>query len=360
MKIAVGLSGGVDSSVAAWLLKQQGHEVVGIMMRIWDGSESASVGRHACYGPGEEEEVRLAEEFCRHIGIPFHVFDCAREYRETVLAYFKDEYGAGRTPNPCVKCNHAMKFGLLPAKARRSGLEFDFFATGHYARIDHGPPPLLLKGSDPRKDQSYFLYRLTRQQLAETLFPLGELAKTEVRKIASEQEFPTAAVPESQDFYCGDYAELLESAAGNGAIVDQAGKVLGQHQGTWRYTPGQRKGLGVASTAPLYVVEINAAENTVVVGRKGDAFSSSFLVKDINWLAPEPLNTARTASVKVRAASEDTGATLESADGGKIRVMPDSPQIAAPGQSAVFYDGDVVIGGGVIDSVAWPKQCATT
>ena len=352
MKIVVGLSGGVDSSVAAWLLKKQGHDVIGITMALWDGDDSKPVRKHACYGPGEKEDILSAQELCRRIGIPFHVFDCSKEYKEIILSYFKTEYGSGRTPNPCVKCNHSMKFGLLLSKARGAGLDFDFFATGHYARITRNTRQLLLRGKDLKKDQSYFLYRLIQQQLAETLFPLGNMTKEEVRKIATENNFPSADIPESQDFYCGDHTELLDISPKAGDIINKNGKVMGHHNGTWNYTPGQRKGLGIASPEPLYVISMDAEKNTVTAGYKEETLSYAISVADLNWIAIEKLSTPLNLSVKIRSSSKDAAGVLENISDGEIKVKFNEPQTAAaPGQSAVFYDGDIVVGGGVIDKI---------
>jgi len=354
MKVAVGMSGGVDSSVAAWLLRAQGHEVVGVCMALWDGAgDAAPTGRHACYGPDEAGDIQDAQAVCQSLGVPFHVFDCAREYKETVLAYFKAEYAAGRTPNPCVKCNHLMKFGFLPAMARRSGLDFDRFATGHYARVRQSAGRwLLLKGADAKKDQSYFLHRLDQGQLAQSLFPLGELDKEEVRRLAADHQLPTAAKRESQDFYCGDYADLLGFPSRDGAIVDKGGNVLGTHRGVWNFTPGQRKGLGVAAAEPLYVLGCDARSNTVTVGRKADALSSVFTVSNLNWIAFERLRAPLRLTVKTRSTHPGAWALVEPLGAGGAKVVCDEPQLAvAPGQSAVFYDGDVVAGGGIIDNV---------
>lgn len=354
MKVAVGMSGGVDSSVAAWLLKEQGNEVVGLCMALWDGeADAAPTGKHACYGPDEAEDIQDAAAVCEALGIPFHVFDCAKEYKKTVLAYFKAEYAAGRTPNPCVKCNHLMKFGFLPAMARRSGLEFDRFATGHYARVRRDADRWsLLKGANPKKDQSYFLHRLSQEQLAQCLFPLGELAKEEVRRVAADLKLPTAAKRESQDFYCGDYADLLGLPPKDGSIVDKDGKELGTHQGVWNFTPGQRKGIGLAATEPLYVLGCDAHSNTVTVGKKADALSAAFTASNLNWIAFDHLRAQRRLTVKTRSSHPGAWALVEPLESGDVNVTCDDPQLAvAPGQSAVFYDGDVVAGGGVIEKV---------
>lgn len=357
MRIAVGISGGVDSSVAAMLLQQQGHEVIGVCMALWDGEAVPSTGRHACYGPDEKEDIDDARRVCEQLNIPLHVFDCAAEYQAVVLEYFRQEYAAGRTPNPCVKCNQMMKFDFLPRQLYRAGLEYDAFATGHYAAISRDEVSgryLLRRARDLRKDQTYFIYRLSQKQLSRCLFPLSELTKEEVRRLAVENHLPTADKAESQDFYCGDYHDLLQDiAAAPGQIVDTSGKVLGQHDGIRRFTPGQRKGLNISSAEPLYVVRIDAATNTVVVGHREETFSPAFLVDDLNWIAfdspPETLQVA----VKIRSASTETPARVITLPDGGVRVEPEAPLAAvAPGQSAVFYDGSLVLGGGVISGPA--------
>ncbi|MBQ9336618.1 MAG: tRNA 2-thiouridine(34) synthase MnmA, partial [Lentisphaeria bacterium] len=248
MRIAVGLSGGVDSSVAAALLKSQGQAVVGITMKLWREGRYRGGERDACFGPGEAEDIARAEKLCRKLDIPYHVFDCADEYEKVVLAYFRAEYLAGKTPNPCVRCNVFMKFGVLPDLARKSGVEFAKFATGHYARIrEENGVFHLLRGTDEKKDQSYFLYRLKQPQLANLLFPLGELHKSEVRELAAKSGLEVKGQPDSQDFYSGDHTELLNTPPRPGNIVDTSGKILGTHQGFWNYTIGQRKGLGIAA-----------------------------------------------------------------------------------------------------------------
>jgi len=353
MKIAVGLSGGVDSSVTAWLLKEQGHDVIGLTMAIWDGEDSVPARKHACYGPGEKEEIQSAREFCHTIGIPFYAFDCAKEYRESVLSYFKMEYASGRTPNPCVKCNHSMKFGLLLEKARNAGVDFDYFATGHYAKVVFAQETgrwLLLKGKDPQKDQSYFLYRLTQKQLSETMFPLGEMTKAGVRKIAAENNFHTADMPASQDFYCGDYTDLLDFPQKDGDIIDKNGKILGQHQGIWNYTPGQRKRLGVFQPRPLYVISTDSVRNTVTVAPKNEALSISIIVANLNWIAIEKLESTFRFNIKIRSFQRSAEGLAEPREDARVKITFKEPQMAAaPGQSAVFYSNDVVIGGGIIE-----------
>ena len=349
MKIAVGLSGGVDSSVAALLLKEAGHEVTGVTMKLWREGRYRGGGRDACFGPGEADDIARAADFARAIGIGYRVFDCAEEYDREIIRYFRETSLKGLTPNPCVMCNAAMKFGLLPRMARRSGLAFDRFATGHYARIVPGEAGRLAvcRAADTKKDQSYFLYRLSQEQLAETLFPLGELTKVEVRRIAAAHGLAAAGKLDSQDFYSGDKSELIGEDKREGDIVDLSGKVLGRHDGFWHFTVGQRKGIGVFGPEPHYVIRLDACHNRVVVGTRQEAFTREFAVEGIKWMGRAECEEPITCRVKIRSTGEPLGpVTLAS---GVCRAEGDGLFGVAPGQSAVFYDGDGrIICGGVI------------
>lgn len=352
MKIAVGMSGGVDSSVAALILKNEGHEVHGITMKIWDGPASESEGVHACYGPGEASEIRRAAEVCEAIGIPHTVYDLSKEYRSTIVEYFRNEYKAGRTPNPCVECNMKMKFSLLPSIAARD-TDFEAYATGHYVRKVFDPESgrfFLKTAVDEMKDQSYFLYRLTRRELSMALFPLGTLTKAEVRKIAEEYSLPVKDDPESQDFYEGDYRELIGDCGREGDFVDTGGSVLGKHRGIASYTVGQRRGLGISGSDPLYVLRIDSGSNRIILGRKDEALTPSFLVNSVNRaLTPSYMNSF-SASVKIRSSHSAIPCTIAPVSESVVRVIPAKPvKFAAPGQSAVFYNGDILIGGGIIE-----------
>jgi tRNA-uridine 2-sulfurtransferase len=355
-KVIVGLSGGVDSSVAAYLLKKDGYDVIGVTMAIWNGKPgSSSSGRHSCYGPDEEEEISEAREMAKLLGIPYHVYDCSQRYQFLVLDYFKQEYLNGRTPNPCVRCNQLIKFGMLPEMSRTHGLAFDYFATGHYARIVHNEKDnrfLLKKGKDTNKDQTYFIYRLSQEQLSHCLFPVGEYTKLEVRDIASGINLPLSEKEESQDFYSGDYKELLDMTDKPGNIVNVEGAVVGKHNGIWNYTVGQRKGLGIAFSEPLYVARLDPEKNEVIVGTREQIMGSTFFVTDLNWIAIETLDRQMEVKTKIRSAQKETGAVIEPAVNGSVKVTLLSPNDGiSPGQSAVFYDNDVVVGGGVIGSV---------
>ena len=356
MKVAVGLSGGVDSSVAALLMKEAGYDVTGITMSIWRKTDKAvEVKRNACYGPDEESDIEEARKICSLIDIPFHVIDCSDQYEKTVLAYFRKEYLSARTPNPCIVCNHKIKFGILPDFARESGISFDKFVTGHYANTvydSHCSRFLLKKGKDSAKDQTYFLYRLSQEQLAGVLFPLGEMTKSEVRAKAKEYGLPVHEKEESQDFYSGDYEDLLNVKENAGDIVRSDGKVIGIHKGLWNYTPGQRRGIGIAAEEPLYVLSLDPDSNRLVVGSKAESLDSSFIVKDINWIAVEKPVSRMDVTVKTRSSQKDLPAIIELMNSGNVKVTLDKGEPGiSPGQSAVFYLDDTVLGGGTIDRV---------
>lgn len=354
MKILVGLSGGVDSSVAALILKQQGHEVVGATMSIWgkDGMAAKSGHKNACYGPNEKEDIEEARKIAAQIDIPYYVFNCVEQYEQIVLDNFKSEYIQGRTPNPCVWCNALVKFGVLPLIAKENGIEFDKFATGHYARVEEKDGRFLLKrGIAPHKDQSYFLYRLKQEQLKNIILPLGNYTKDQIRKIAKDNGLEVAEKPDSQDFYDGDYNELLGVKEKDGNIVDLDGKVLGHHKGIWNYTIGQRKGIGVSATEPLYVLELRKDTNEVVIGPADKTFKKELTAVNLNWIAFDKLENERKVYAKIRSTQQPTPVTI-TPNGDDVDVVFDELQKSiAIGQSVVFYDEDVVLGGGVIDQV---------
>lgn len=353
--VAVGLSGGVDSSVAAALLVEAGYQVSGLTMRIWDGPETGQTDcRQGCYGPGEEEDIAACEALCSRLGIPYKVVDLSREYEATVLEYFRAEYLRGRTPNPCVLCNHVMKFGFLLDRARLEGFRFDFFATGHYARIqDRAGRPCLRSAADASKDQSYFLHRLGPEVLERVLFPLGEKTKAEVRYIARSLGLEVSEKPESQDFVSGgDYSAVFKGRESPpGDIVDTEGRVLGRHRGIHHYTIGQRRGLGVSvGPDPLYVLRLDADTNQVVVGPGEGLFAEGLAAEDVILSDPSLGDGPFECRVRIRQNHVPAEARV-TVRGSSGRVEFRTPQRAvAPGQSAVFYDEyGFVLGGGVIE-----------
>lgn len=354
MKVLVGLSGGVDSSVAALILKQQGYEVIGATMSIWgkNGLAQAEGKHNACYGPDEVEDIETAKKIAEQIGIPYHVVDCVTKYEDIVIKNFKKEYLEGHTPNPCVWCNALIKFGVLPQIAKLNGVDFDKFATGHYARVEEENGRFLLKrGIAPHKDQSYFLYRLKQEQLQNIILPLGNYTKDQIRLIAKENGLEVADKPDSQDFYGGDYNELLDVKDKIGNIVDTEGKILGEHKGIWNYTIGQRKGLGVSASEALYVLELRKETNEVVVGFADKTFKKSLIANDLNWIAIDRLETSRKCQAKIRSTQQPVDVRIEPYSDGEVKVIFDDMQKSiAIGQSAVFYDGDTVLGGGIIKS----------
>ncbi len=349
---AVGLSGGVDSATAACLLLEAGHSAAGVIMRIWDGSaDLPASARQGCYGPDEDDDVAAAAAVCRHLGIPLVEVDLRAEYRERVLDAFRSEYRRGRTPNPCVLCNPLLKFGLLLEKARRQ-IGFDRFATGHYARIvQRGNRLHLCRGADAHKDQTYFLYRLSQEQLASIAFPLGDWTKERVRVFARERGLPAAARPESQDFIgsAGYGALFSPEESPPGDIVDETGRVLGRHDGIVHYTVGQRRGLRIASAEPWYVLRLEPESNRVVVSRRTEMFFDGLTAGSAVWAMEVTAGMRFSASARIRQKHAQAPATVEITGENTFSVWFDEPQLAVtPGQSVVVYDGDVVLGGGII------------
>jgi len=352
-KVLVGLSGGVDSSVAALLLKEKGYEVEGVFMKIWDGEETGC-GKPACYGP-EEKDMEDVKKVAEILKIPLHIIDLRKEYKEIVLDYFKKEYLEGKTPNPCIICNRFLKFEILLEKSYSSGIEFEFFGTGHYAIVEYDKNRkryVLKKGMDKNKDQSYFLYLLTQKQLSRVIFPLGKHTKEEVREIARKYNFPVSEKEESQDFISGDRFFLFENGTKEGEIVDKNGNVIGKHKGIIYYTIGQRRGLGIAKGKPLYVIGIDAKKNRIIVGEENELFKKEFVVKNVNLISIEKIENCIEAEVKIRYKHTPSPATIYPYGENSLKVVFASPQRAiTPGQSAVFYKGDIVIGGGIIEKV---------
>ncbi len=352
-KIAVAMSGGVDSAVAAALLTGQGHEVIGLTMNLWPSWLKEPEGdTQTCCGVGAIEDARAV---ARVLGIRHYVLNLREAFERAVIDYFCDEYAAGRTPNPCIACNQAIKFRVLLEKVESLGC--DLLATGHYAciaRDDVSGRFVLLRAVDPAKDQSYVLYGLTQAQLGRVRFPIGNYTKHEIRALARRHRLPVADKPDSQEICfvpAGHYADLVASrrpeAGRPGPIVDRAGAVVGSHSGIARYTVGQRRGLGLAGDAPQYVVDIDAARSTLVVGGQGDLLRSRVRVDRVNWIVPPP--PPERVTVRVRHAAADVPAALDLLQDGTIAVRFATPQrAAAPGQAVTFYDDQQVLGGGII------------
>lgn len=350
-KVAVAMSGGVDSSVAAALLKEQGYDVIGMMLRLW--SEPGKEESNRCCTP---DSMAQARRVAARLDIPFYVVDAKDVFHDTVVQYFLDGYGRGETPNPCLVCNRQIRWTFLLDHALALGA--DFMATGHYVRKQTtNNIHYLLRAVDRKKDQSYVLHVLTQEKLARALFPVGDYPKPEIRAIAEKHGLPTATRKDSQDlcFLAGeDYRNFLQRHAAEmlkpGEIVTREGRSLGEHTGLANYTIGQRKGLGVASPIPLYVLGKNAASNTLLVGTLEELGSRELIARDVNWVSGQEPQEPFRAEVKIRYTAREAWAQVTPLEGGQVKVQVEAPQrdITA-GQAAVFFQGDVLLGGGIIE-----------
>ena len=352
MKVLVAMSGGVDSAVAAKLLTEAGHTCVGCTMKLYHNEDAGIPASHTCCSLDDVEDARAV---ANRLGMPYYVFNFSDDFGEKIIDKFVRCYECGVTPNPCIDCNRYMKFDKLFDRATVLGC--DHIATGHYARVSfEGGKYVLKKALDPTKDQSYVLYAMTQAQLARTLFPLGEYRKTETRRIAAEGGLSNADKPDSQDICFvpdGNYAKIIELRTGKaptpGNYVDREGHVLGRHKGIVHYTVGQHKGLGIPFPEKLYVTKIRPEDNTVVLGREEELFRRDALAGEVNWISGETPTSPFRCRAKIRYRKPEESATVTPLPDGRIALLFDEPQRAiTPGQAVVLYDGDVVLGGGVI------------
>ena len=354
-KALIAMSGGVDSSVAAKLMKDNGYDCIGCTMKLRSNGVESEVDSHTCC---TLEDVEDARSVAFGLGIPYYVFNFSDGFKEKVIDKFVASYEQGKTPNPCIDCNHYLKFEKLLMRAHE--LSCDYLVTGHYAQIEYdGEKYLLKKAADETKDQSYVLYLLTQEQLAHTLFPLGGMTKKQVRELAAQHGFVNAEKAESQDICFvpdGDYPSFIRAYTGKeyleGAFIDTNGAIVGTHHGIINYTVGQRKGLGIALGKPVYVQKIDAATNTVTICEQQDLYSSTLIASDFNWIAGSAPQAACACKAKVRYRQQEKAATAIPLEDGTVKVVFDEPLAAiALGQAVVLYDGDVVLGGGTIVSV---------
>ena len=350
-KALIAMSGGVDSAVAALLMKERGYSCIGVTMRLFDNADIGAENKKTCCSL---EDAAMAEQAANRLDIPFYVLNMSADFRKRVMDRFVAEYEKGATPNPCIDCNRFIKFKRLYSRANQLGM--DYVVTGHYAKIEKKDGRyLLMKGTDTAKDQSYVLYAMTQEQLRRTMFPLGGLVKAQVREMAAEHVFANAEKPDSQDICFvrdGDYAGFIEQYTGRecpgGDFVDKEGKILGRHRGHIRYTIGQRKGLGIGFGKPMYVCAKDPDSNTVTLCEEDGLFSNVLYAGDFNWIAYDAPVGAVRVKAKVRYAHREQWAVAQ-VEGDMVKVEFDEPQRAiAAGQAVVLYDGEVVVGGGTV------------
>ena len=354
MKALIAMSGGVDSALAAKFMLDQGYDCIGCTMKLYQNEDAGISRSRTCCSL---EDVEDARSVAYKLGIPYYVFNFTDAFYDLVIRKFVESYQNGITPNPCIDCNRYMKFDKLYMRARILGC--DYLVTGHYARIEkQGGKFLLKKAVDETKDQSYVLYSMTQEQLAHTKFPLGNLRKAEVRQIAKQNGFVNADKPDSQDICFvpnGDYVSVIQLHSGQplrpGMFVDRRGNVLGRHKGIIHYTIGQRRGLGISASEPLYVCEICPQSGNIVLGKKQDLFFSQAEVSDVNWISGKAPDKAFFCKVKIRYRQQEQPAYVTPIENSRVRIAFENPQRAiTPGQAAVLYDGDIVLGGGMIVS----------
>ncbi len=353
-KALIAMSGGVDSSVAAYLMKEKGFDCIGVTMKLFANEDIGLAKDYSCCSLEDTEDARSV---AFRLGMPYYVFNFKGDFEKNVIDRFIEAYECGRTPNPCIDCNRYLKFASLYEKGRVLGCEY--VVTGHYVRrtLDPGTGRFLLKkGLDPMKDQSYVLWSLTQEQLRHSLFPLGEMTKDEVRRLASDQGFINAKKHDSQDicFVSGAYTDFIRSRTGKeypeGDFIDEAGNVLGRHKGIIHYTLGQRKGFGLSFPQPMYVKKIDVGNNTVTLAPNASLFSRELVASDLNWIQIPGIRDEIRVRARVRYHHKEQPATVTPIEDGRIRVVFDEPQRAiTSGQSLVMYDGDTVVGGGIIE-----------
>lgn len=349
-KVILGMSGGVDSCTASYLLKEQGYDVIGVHIQVWKNNPHTR--------KDFSQAIKDAQATADILNIPLIVFNMERDFQKYVIEYFVKEYESGRTPNPCVACNRYVKFASLLKKAKEMGIEY--IATGHYARVEQKDGRYLLrKAKDESKDQSYVLYNLTQEQLSKTLFPLGMCRKEEVREIAKKVELDIASKPDSQEIcfiddndhyrFIRDYTNREPS---RGEFVDTQGNVLGYHEGITKYTIGQRRGLGISTGKPLFVLDIDIENNRVILGDNDNLFTKEIYAEKLNWISIKELTTPLKVKAKIRYKAKEASATVENIGNGKVKVVFNKKQRAATsGQSVVFYNRDYVVGGGIITTI---------